>query len=61
MPVYRTFTIGSDGRAFIAKDFECADDQKAIDKTRQVVSELDIELWERGRFIARMFSKETPL
>jgi hypothetical protein len=60
MPEYRIYSIGLDGYATTADDFECASDREAIEKTLQVAEGHDTELWERDRFIARMFSKENP-
>jgi hypothetical protein len=60
MPEYRIYSIGLDGYATTANDFECACDQDAIKKTLQVAGGHDTELWERDRFIVRMFSKENP-
>jgi hypothetical protein len=60
MPEYRIYSIGLDGHATTADDFECASDQDAIKKTLRVAEGHDIELWERDRFIVRMFSKENP-
>jgi len=36
------------------------DDQEAIQKAQQTMDGGDIEVWERGRFIARLTSKPTP-
>jgi hypothetical protein len=60
MPEYRIYAIGLDAYATTANDFECASDQDAIKKALQVSGGHDTELWERDRFIVRMFSKENP-
>jgi hypothetical protein len=60
MPAYRIYSIGLDGYATAADEFECASDRDAIQKTLQVTEGQDKELWERDRFIVRMFSKENP-
>jgi hypothetical protein len=60
LPEYQIYSIGLDGYATTADDFECASDQDAIKKTLQVTEGHDTELWERDRFIVRMFSKENP-
>ena len=54
MPEYRIYTIGGDGRAWSAEDIEYRDDQEAIQKARWIVHGRDVELWKRGRFIARL-------
>ena len=54
MREYRIYTIGSDGRAWSAEDIEYRDDQEAIQKARWIVHGRDVELWKRGRFIARL-------
>jgi hypothetical protein len=60
MPEYQIYSIGLDGYATAADGFECANDLDAINKTLQVTEGHDTELWERDRFIVRMFSKENP-
>jgi hypothetical protein len=57
MPTFRIYTIGSHGHFMSGKDIECADDQEAIQKAQQAVEGHGIELWERGRFIARLAAK----
>ena len=54
MPEYRIYTIGGDGRAWSAEDIEYRDDQEAIQKARWIVHGRDVELWKRGRFVARL-------
>jgi hypothetical protein len=58
MPEYQIYSIGLDGYATTADNFECTSDRDAIKKTLQVTEGQDNELWERDRFIIRMFSKE---
>ena len=57
MPEYRIYTIGGDGRAWSAEDIEYRDDREAIQKARWIVHGRDVELWKRGRFVARLPGK----
>ncbi len=54
MPEYRIYTVGTDGHFIDGKNIECADDQEAIEIAQQAADGRAIELWERGRFIARL-------
>ena len=58
MPAFRIYLVGRDGHFQSAKDIECADDQEAIQNAQQLVDGHDVELWERGRFITRLASKQ---
>ena len=55
MPTYRTYIIGRADHFWDA-DFECADDQEAVEKVKQTMDRRDTEVWERGRFIVRLSS-----
>ena len=54
IPEYRIYTVGGDGRAWSMEDIEYRDDQEAIQKAQRIVRGRDVELWKRGRFIARL-------
>lgn len=46
---YRVYVVGPD-RHFIEKfEFQCADDDQAIERAKQYVDGHDIELWQQGR------------
>jgi len=55
VPTFRTYIIGRADH-FWGADFECADDEEAIQKVQQTMDGRDTEVWERGRFIARLSS-----
>ena len=60
MPEYRIYTIADDGRVWSAEDIEYRNDQDAIQKARRIIHGHDVELWERGRFIARLPGRREP-
>lgn len=60
MPEYRVYTIADDGRVWSAEDIEYRNDQDAIQKARWIIHGHDVELWERGRFIARLPGRHEP-
>jgi hypothetical protein len=53
MPDYRIYIVDGGGHFVGVQDLECADDQEAIRKSEQAANGRNVELWERGRFIAR--------
>ena len=57
MSGYRAYIIGSDGHFRDAVVLECADDDAATEQARQLVDGHDVELWQRGRKIARFDRK----
>jgi hypothetical protein len=57
MPEHRIYTVDSDGHFIDGKNFECANDQEAIQMAQKIVDGRGIELWERSRFITRLASK----
>jgi hypothetical protein len=59
VPLYRTFTIGQNGR-FVRVDLlaECADDTAAIEAARRLVNGQPAELWDRDRRVAK-FDRES--
>jgi hypothetical protein len=54
MPHYRAYHLDYVGHIWSVSEFECANDQEAIKTARGFVNGLDVELWERGRFINRI-------
>ena len=52
MPTYRVLTLGPNRKIEAAKDIECANDEEAITKAKQLLDGHDIELWEHGRFLS---------
>ena len=50
---YRVYIIGSDGHFYNSLPLECADDDMAMERARQLVVGHDVELWQRDRKIAR--------
>jgi hypothetical protein len=57
MPGYRLYIVGTDGRFSNVEVIESANDQEAIEKSRQLIDGHDLELWDRGRRVAR-FSRD---
>jgi hypothetical protein len=55
---YRIYFVGSDGLFSGAQFLECADDQEAIQKARQLVDGHDVELWNGERFVARFLHED---
>jgi hypothetical protein len=52
MPQYRAYIIGSDGEFKNSVPLECADDEGALKKAKQLVDGHHVELWQRTRKIA---------
>jgi hypothetical protein len=50
---YRVYTLDVADRISASYDMECFGDEETIQKAQQIVHGSDIELWEKGRFIAR--------
>jgi hypothetical protein len=53
MAHYRIYTVGADRHIVGVVDIEAADDLEASGKAQGLVNGLDVELWQRTRFIAR--------
>ena len=58
MQEYRVYVIGPDGHVQDRIDLECADDDAAIERAKQLVDGRDIELWQLARKIATFESKK---
>ena len=54
MPHYRAYIVGLDGHFLKSIDLSCADDMAAIESAKQLVDGNDIELWQQGRFVAKL-------
>jgi hypothetical protein len=53
MPIYRIYTTDPDGYLFgIPKIAECVDDKEAVEKAVLWANDLDVEIWDRRRFVA---------
>jgi hypothetical protein len=57
MPDYRAYIIGSDRGFQESVPLDCADDNVAIMKTKQLVDGHHVELWQRTRKVARFEPK----
>ena len=61
---YKLYCIGEDGHIEKRHDFECTTDLDALDQARKICGPHEIEVWERGRFVARVLAdgtaSETP-
>jgi len=54
MAQYRAYVIGSDGDFLNSVSLECADDEIAVKRTKQLVGGHHIELWQYTRKIATL-------
>jgi hypothetical protein len=61
MPDYRAYIIGPDGHFYDSVDLDCADDDEALKRAGELVSEYGVELWQRPRKIARFGKKEPKI
>jgi hypothetical protein len=61
MPEYRAFPIKNFHVAGPAHIIECETDQEAIAKVKQFVDGHDIEIWDAGRLVATLTSKDIGL
>jgi hypothetical protein len=52
VPDYRAYIIGSDGEFQESVPLDCADDNVAMMKAKQLVDGHHVELWQRTRRIA---------
>ena len=57
MPEYRAFIVAPDGHFINAFELECADDNEATERAKQLVDGHDVELWQRDRKVARFDRK----
>jgi hypothetical protein len=48
---YRAYVVGNEGHFVGCTEMICRDDDEAIAKAKRLVSDSDIELWNRNRFI----------
>jgi hypothetical protein len=51
---YRAYAVGSDGHFVQCDEMICRDDGEAIAKARRLISDSDIEVWNRNRFVIRL-------
>jgi hypothetical protein len=61
MPDYRAYIIGSDGEFQESVPLDCADDNVAMLKAKQLVDGHRVELWQRTRKIAWFEPKTSHL
>lgn len=57
MPEYRAYILGGEGHRFrlvngFAKDH--IDDAAALSEAKKLIDEYDVEVWDAGRFVARL-------
>ncbi len=53
MPTYRLYFLDTDAHISRPPEaFECADDQEAVQKARQLIDGKDLELWDGPRRVA---------
>jgi hypothetical protein len=51
---YRAYIVGSDGHFIGFEPIICADDNEATERAKRLLDGHDIEIWNRGRLIARL-------
>jgi hypothetical protein len=54
MAEYRLYCLNEAGAFSKALDIEAASDEAAIDRARELKLQVDCELWEHGRMVARL-------
>jgi hypothetical protein len=57
MPSYRFFLVGNDEHYLNVHIFDCGDDSEAIEQGRHYLDGVDVEIWDRGRFVKRLSTK----
>jgi hypothetical protein len=61
MQEYRAFILGPDGHVKNRVDLRCADEAEAIRLAKQLVAELDVELWQLDRKIETFRSNSNSI
>jgi hypothetical protein len=51
---YRAYAVGPDGHFMWSNEFVAANDEAAFEHARQFVDGHDVELWNGGRFVAKL-------
>jgi len=51
---YKLYCVGEDGHILKRHDFDGANDLAALNEARKICGPHEIEVWERGRFVARI-------
>ena len=51
---YRAYIVGEGGHFVGVHEIDAPDDDAALEKAKQYVDGLDVELWQRARRIARI-------
>ncbi|MGI8524976.1 MAG: hypothetical protein ACR2K5_02170 [Pseudolabrys sp.] len=59
MPEYRVYTIAHGHIAGASAVVECANDEEAITKGKQMVDGHDLELWQGAQLVTRVKSSKT--
>jgi hypothetical protein len=57
MSDYRAYFVGADGHFKHAIPLDCPSDDVAIEQTKQLLDDEDIELWQRARKVATLEHK----
>lgn len=58
VPIYRVYTFEHNRHIAARAEIDCANDEDATDKAKQLLDGHDIEVWEKDRFVAFFKSKE---
>lgn len=58
MAEYRAYFVGDDDHFKSVRALDCPDDATAIAKAKQWLDDVDIEIWQLGRMVARLSRNE---
>jgi hypothetical protein len=54
---YRAYEVGNSGHYISARDIQAPHDQGALADATKFLDERDIEVWQAGRFVARVLAE----
>ena len=57
METYLIFTVGRDGHFERVREIRASSDAEALDRARQMLDKLDLEVWRSGRCIGRIVTR----
>jgi hypothetical protein len=55
---YHIYHMGDGTKIISRRDFVCADDKEAVQKAQSLITDRDVEVWERARFVVRLKASE---
>jgi hypothetical protein len=54
---YRVYEVGNSGHFVSGRDIQAPRDEDALACAEEFLDERDIEVWQAGRFVARVFAE----